>query len=388
MATGAGLFYVNFFWQFNYRYGTMNGKERILTSLALKEPDCVPLYIHGINEGPIIGIGKHLTEGLPEPRDFRLMNERDQLKLVDTLFLIHEHYDIDGITTFEIGHEEKVDALHVRDGFGVVYKLSEYGIPVPVGHPVKDMGELMKFTPPDPKKEDLGLLQLAVGRFQGKKATFWLMRGIFVRSWRLIGMTNYMMNLYSDPEFIHALAKVMLDFSLAQLELLAEAGLDVLVIEDDIAMDTGPMVSLEHFKEFINQYNRQIVERARQKGLKVVRHSDGNLWPLLDLLIETGYDGLNPLEPQADMDIKKVKDYCGDKICLLGNIDCVDLLPRGTAKEVEQAVIQAIEDGAAGGGLIICSSNSLHQGVNPENCIAMFEAVRKHGQYSASAHHA
>jgi len=366
----------------------MNGKERILTSLALKEPDCVPLYIHGINEGPIIGIGKHLTEGLPEPRDFRLMNERDQLKLVDTLFLIHEHYDIDGITTFEIGHEEKVDALHVRDGFGVVYKLSEYGIPVPVGHPVKDMGELMKFTPPDPKKEDLGLLQLAVDRFQGKKATFWLMRGIFVRSWRLIGMTNYMMNLYSDPEFIHALAKVMLDFSLAQLELLAEAGLDVLVIEDDIAMDTGPMVSLEHFKEFINQYNRQIVERAHQKGLKVVRHSDGNLWPLLDLLIETGYDGLNPLEPQADMDIKKVKDYCGDKICLLGNIDCVDLLPRGTAEEVEQAVIQAIEDGAAGGGLIICSSNSLHQGVNPENCIAMFEAVRKHGQYSAGAHHA
>jgi uroporphyrinogen decarboxylase len=359
----------------------MNGKERILTALEIREADRVPLYVHGINEGPIIGIGKHLTEGLPEPRDFRLMDERDQFKLVDTLFMIHEHYDIDGITTFEIGHEEKVDDLHVRDGFGVVYKLSEYGIPVPVGHPVKDMGTLKSYTPPDPKKEDLGLLQLAVERFRGKKATFWLMRGIFVRSWRLIGMTNYMMNLYSDPEFLHTLAKMMLDFSLAQLELLADAGLDVLVIEDDIAMDAGPMVSLEHFTTFINHYNRQIVDRARQKGLKVIRHSDGNLWPLLDLLIDTGYDGLNPLEPQAEMDIKKVKAYCGDKLCLLGNIDCVDLLPNGTPEEVEQAVIQTIEDGAAGGGLIICSSNSLHQGVNPENCIAMFKAVRKHGRY-------
>ncbi|MFH0758304.1 MAG: uroporphyrinogen decarboxylase family protein [Bacteroidota bacterium] len=364
----------------------MTGKERILTALGVREADCVPLYIHGINEAPIIGIGKYLTEGLPEVRDFRLMNDRDKFKLVDTLFMIHEHFDIDGITTFEIGHEEKVDDLHVKDGFGVVYKLSEYGIPVPVGHPVKTLAELKKFTPPLPSKEDLGLLNLAVERFKGQKATFWLMRGIFVRSWRLIGMTNYMMHVYTDPEFLHVLANMMLEFSLAQLDLLAEAGLDVLVIEDDIAMDRGPMISLEHFNIFVNHYNRQIVEKAHQKGLKVVRHSDGNLWPLLDLLLETGYDGLNPLEPQADMDMKRVKAYCGDRICLLGNIDCVDLLPNGNAEQVEQAVIQTIEDGAAGGGLIICSSNSLHQGVQPENCIAMFEAARKHGQYEKAAY--
>jgi uroporphyrinogen decarboxylase len=175
---------------------------------------------------------------------------------------------------------------------------------------------------------------------------------------------------------------MMTEFSFAQLELLDNAGLDILVIEDDIAMDKGPMLSPEHFKEFINYYNRQIVEQAHQKGLKVVMHSDGNLWPLLDTLLETGYDGLNPLEPQAGMAMAEVKSYCGDKICLLGNIDSVDLLPNGNSKQVEQAVIQTIEDGAAGGGLIICSSNSLHPGVNPENCITMFQAVRKHGQYN------
>ncbi len=359
----------------------MNGKERILTALARKEPDMVPLYIHGINEAPIIGIGKHLTDGLPDPKDFRIMSEMDKLKLLDTLFMIHEHYDVDGMTCFEINHEEKVDDLHVKDRFGVVYKLSEYGIPVPVGHPVGDFNELKKFIPPVPGKEDLGLLNLATERFKGQKATFWLMRGTFVRSWRLIGMDNYMLNIYTDPEFIHSLAKMMLDFNLAQLDLLVEAGLDVLVIEDDIATNVGPMISPEHFKLFINSYNRQIVEKAHQKGLKVVRHSDGNLWPLLDILLETGYDGLNPLEPQADMEIKKLKAYCGDKICLLGNIDSVDLLPNGNTEEVEQAVIQAIEDGARDGGLIISSSNSLHPGVNPENCIAMFKAVRKHGKY-------
>jgi len=372
---------------FKQEEAPMNGKQRILTALEVKEPDCVPLYIHGINEAPIIGIGKHLTDGLPEPQDFRLMNDADKLKLVDTLFMIHEAFDIDGMTTFEIGHETRVDDLHVKDGFNVVYKLSEHGIPVPVGHPVKTWEDLKKFTPPVPKREDLGLLDLAVDRFKGQKAIFWLMRGSFVRSWRLMGMTNLMMNLYSDPEFVHAIARMMLEFNLAQLDLLVEAGLDVLVIEDDIASTKTPMISPEHYFTYVNHYNRQIVARAHEKGLKVIRHSDGNLWPLMDILLETGYDGINPLEPQAGMGMKKVKEYCGDKICLLGNIDCVDLLPSGSPAQVEQAVIQAIKDGAKGGGLILCSSNSLHPGVNPENCMAMFKAARKHGQYEKDLHH-
>ncbi len=360
---------------------TVNGKQRIITALENKQPDCVPLYIHGINEAPIIGIGKHLTEGLPEPKDFRLMNDHDKLKLVDTLFMIHEHYDVDGITTFETGHETRVDPTHVADGFNVVYRLSPHGIPVPVGHPVPSFEALKAYKPPVPAAGDLGLLHLAADRFKGSKATFWLMRGIFVRSWRLLGMTNLMMNMVSNPAFVHAAAQMMLEYNLAQLDLLAEAGLDVLVIEDDIASTSGPLISPDHFKTYVNQYNRQIVDKAHKKGMKVVRHSDGNLWPLMDTILDTGYDGINPLEPQAGMHIKKMKAFCGDKICLLGNIDCVDLLPSGTPDQVETAVIQAIADGGAGGGLIICSSNSLHPGVNPENCIAMFQAVRKHGKY-------
>ena len=99
----------------------------------------------------------------------------------------------------------------------------------------------------------------------------------------------------------------------------------------------------------------------------MVRHSDGNLWAILDTLIASGYDGLNPLEPQAGMDLKKVKDTCSGQICLLGNIDCMHLLPEGTPAQVDAAVRQAMDSAAAGGGYILCSSNSLHPGVNPEN---------------------
>ena len=81
------------------------------------------------------------------------------------------------------------------------------------------------------------------------------------------------------------------------------------------------------------------------------------------------------------MHLGEVKAHCGDRLCLLGNIDCRELLPNGTPQQVEAAVVQAIKDAGRGGGLVISSSNSLHPGVDPDNCIAMFEATRKHGSY-------
>ncbi len=81
------------------------------------------------------------------------------------------------------------------------------------------------------------------------------------------------------------------------------------------------------------------------------------------------------------MALKKVKAYCGDRLCILGNIDCMELLPYGTPHQVKKAVQQVIKDAGKGGGLIICSSNTLHPGVNPDNCIVMFEAVKTYGVY-------
>ena len=355
----------------------MNGRERIITALEVREADRVPLYIHGVNEGPIIGLARPITEGLPEVKDFRDMTDMEKFKIVDALFLIHEHYGVDGFTAFEIGNEADVDRRHVIDEFGVVFEKSAYGLPVPKGHPLPEAGDLLKYKAPKPLREYLLLLDLARDRFKGEKALFWLMRGSFVRTWRLMGMENMMLKMFDDPDLVHRVSALVLEYNLELLDMLVEAGLDVLVIEDDVADKNFPLISPDQFKEFVNPYNARLVDEAHQKGLKVVRHSDGNLWPILDILIETGYDGLNPLEPQAGMDLARVKEYCGGRICLLGNIDCIDLLPHGTPDQVDEAVKQAIAAAGQGGGLIICSSNSLHPGVDPENCMAMFKAVHK-----------
>ncbi len=360
----------------------MTGKQRILTALDIRQSDRVPLYIHGINEATIVGIGRHLTDAVPEPKQFHDLDDAERLQLMNVLFLIHEEFGVDGFTSFEINQLEDLDVKYAKDDWGVVYERSPHGLPVVYGNPIKTTADLDRYRPPLPKREHLLLLDLARGRFAGEKALFWLMRGTFVLSWRLVGMSNLMMMMYDDPGSVHRIAEMTVRFNLQMLDLLAGAGLDVLVIEDDIAETRAPLISPAHFDEFVAPYNRRLVERAHELGLKVVCHSDGNLWKLLDSLLECGYDGLNPLEPQAEMTLDRVKAYCGDRLCLLGNIDCAELLPNGTPEQVDNAVAQAITDGGEGGGLIICSSNSLHPGVDPKNCIAMFEATHKYGAAS------
>jgi uroporphyrinogen decarboxylase len=207
------------------------------------------------------------------------------------------------------------------------------------------------------------------------------MRGAFVRSWRLRGMEELLVDMALRPEFVHDLAQVVTEYNLELCTAAVEAGVDVIIVEDDIAGNTNPLISPQHFQEFVAPYNRRVLDFAHSQGVQVVRHSDGHLWPLLDAFLEMGYDGLNPLEPQAGMDLKQVKDYCGDRICLLGNIDCGDLLCSGSEAEVEAAVVQAIADAAPGGGYILCSSNSIHPGVKPENFLAMVRAAKLHGIY-------
>ena len=68
-----------------------------------------------------------------------------------------------------------------------------------------------------------------------------------------------------------------------------------------------------------------------------------------------------------DYIIRQVKKYLKDKACIIGNIDCQELLPNGSTDEIERAVKETIEIDSPGGSYIISSSNSIHPGVKPEN---------------------
>lgn len=158
-------------------------------------------------------------------------------------------------------------------------------------------------------------------------------------------------------------------------------GADIVMTGDDYADRRGPIMSPDHFREFVLPYLKEMVDLAKSKGVPFIKHTDGNIWPIIDMIVETGIDGLDPLEPIAGMDIGRVKELYGDRIAVVGNVDCGELLSRGTVEEVVEAVKETIAKASPGGGHILASSNSIHPAVKPENYKAMVEAAREFGRY-------
>jgi uroporphyrinogen decarboxylase len=147
------------------------------------------------------------------------------------------------------------------------------------------------------------------------------------------------------------------------------------------------MMSPAIFKTFLQPRLMRVVQAIQEEGAFCVKHSDGNLWPILDMIVAVGVDAINPLEPVAGMDIVEVKRRYGDRVCLIGNIDCGELLSRGTPEQVTRTVRDTIRQAAPGGGYIMSSSNTIHSSVKPENYRAMIDATHQYGTYPISLEH-
>jgi len=132
-------------------------------------------------------------------------------------------------------------------------------------------------------------------------------------------------------------------------------------------------------KEFFPRLVK-LVEAWHEHGIKVIFHSDGNLWAVLEDFRQAGIDGINPLEPLSSM-------YAGDvrkaypQWILMGGIDASQLLPFGTEAEVRQTVRKTIEDAGAGGRFWIGSTTEIHPAAKLENVLAMWDEIEKYGYY-------
>ena len=148
-----------------------------------------------------------------------------------------------------------------------------------------------------------------------------------------------------------------------------------------------PLMSPRDFEEFVVAYDRRLVELIHSRPERyVIIHSHGRVNRFLEGFAAIGMDGLNVLEPppMGDTILAEAKARVGDRFCLIGNIQYDDLV-RGTAEEVERLVIEAIRQGAPGGGFILCPCASPYERPLPsqagENLIHYLKMARQHGGY-------
>ncbi|MEW6200602.1 MAG: uroporphyrinogen decarboxylase family protein [bacterium] len=359
----------------------MTGKERFITALKLGEPDAVPIWELAINEPCIINIAKHFTDNVPELKWLHEMTPNDLIAIFNALAMVVDELDFDGVTMPLLTGTEYLGNNIIRDSLGVLHYISSHGMPVPFEGPINSMDDLR--TCKMPKPDDMWILavQLAKDYFKDRKAAVLMSFDPFDLSWSLRGkMQNLLTDYITHPELAHGVARIATDLCIELASLAIDAGVDTIISPGDLAMDQSTLMSAAHFREFVKPYLKELVDAVHSRGCLIVKHSDGNLLPILDDLIEVGFDGVHPIQPQS-MDIGKVKEHCKGKTCVLGNIDCRFLLTSGSVEEVEQSVKDTIRAAAPGGGYILSSSNTIHPDVKPENAIAMYRAARKYGKY-------
>ena len=351
----------------------MTSRQRVLAALRGEVPDRVPI-VDCIDWAPMADLARLLDLDVPaaeEPFAFEQLSA-----------LLTKALGIDSIWICMPLGVTPIDERFVRDRYGSVYRLSRHGEPTVEEGPVGSVEDLAGFDMAGRlTSADFDCVREARELLGPDYPVWFYFADTFKLSWKLRGgMEALLWDFLRDPQLVHGLARVTTDATIATVRGAAQAGADVLLMEGDLAANKAPIFSPAHFREYVKPYYAEIVAAAHDCGLPIVKHSDGNMWPLMQDLIDVGFDGYNPIQPQC-MDIAEVKDRLGGRICLIGNIDCVEVLVSGDEREVAQTVKQTLDVAAPGGGYILSSSNSIHAGVRPENYLAMVRAGREHGAY-------
>nr|MDO8085060.1 uroporphyrinogen decarboxylase family protein [Candidatus Sigynarchaeum springense] len=185
-----------------------------------------------------------------------------------------------------------------------------------------------------------------------------------------------------NPALLRRLFHFLTDIGIAEAEGALKAGYKILVTADDCAYKHGPMISPAQYREFVLPEMQRLTTFIHETDpeARIFLHTDGDIYSLLDIIVEGGMDGLNPLEVNSGMSLKRVKQSHGDKLAFVGNLDTAELLPYGTEAAVRHQVHVVLREGMTGGvktGHVFSACGTLHHAVKMENAVAMMDELRR-----------
>ena len=403
----------------------MNSRQRVLTALAHREPDRVPVdlgatRVTGITAVAYNRLKAHL--GLAEGST-KVFDISQQLAEVEEEIL--ERFGVDVIplnrvqtgfeimnwawkgwrlpdgspclvsTEFDPVREEERDRSSwalVRDGVVVARMPARSFYFTRVHHPLA--GAITKedidaYPWPTISDEELAHLRrrarhlyentdyAIVGEFGGNILEW----GQDLRGWDV-----FLMDLVIHKDLAHHLMDRMVECWLRNLERYLEAVGDyiqIIQMGDDLGTQHGPQISPQLYREMIKPRHQRVYSTVKeQSDIYVFLHSCGAIFDFIPDLIEAGVDILNPVQTSArGMDPVALKREFGHRITFWGGgCDTQRVLPRGTPEEVREDVRERLRVFAPGGGYVFAAVHNIQPDVPPENLVAMFQAVREFGR--------
>ena len=372
----------------------MNGKERVKMTLSLQEPDRVPT---GENDMDYVLVEQLLgRETLYNSR----WKEKEALWDGRRDEIVADY----GTTLVDLARALEWDYVRVP----TMPPAGEYARPVMTGPYswLDDQGREIHYSPavgniatrvdnsemtidqlPDPDApfevdpSELEAVRHVVGKLGESRFVIGRLPidGTFPYQ-ETVGMQEFLVRMITEPAFVHRAIDVYVGRSIAYINALLDAGCDAVMTTDDYSGNQGPFMGSARFRHFIQPGIARQVAAAHERGGLFIKHTDGNVWDILDTLIETGIDGWHGIQPNIGMDLRLLKQRYGDRLCFFGGVNCETLI-EGTPEQAAGEVRYAIDHAAPGGGLVIATGNVVQPGSELENYLAAREATREYGKY-------
>ncbi|MGI6208954.1 MAG: uroporphyrinogen decarboxylase family protein [Anaerolineae bacterium] len=283
------------------------------------------------------------------------------------------------------------------DAWGCVWRAAIDGLAgTVIEHPLADWAHLDGFTPPDPLADDEDAPRSALWsrrparwadaaerlermRRQGRPAHATVGHGVlFLLLSDLRGFDNLMLDMALEDERLDRLIEIASSYTLTQLGRWAELRPDVIEFGDDLGSQTASLPGPRHFQRYLAPTYRAWFDRCHQAGALAVFHSDGYIMDIVDPLLATGLDVINPQDLVNGVDVlaREVKG----RVCIRLDIDRQSVLPYGTRQEIRELIeIETRVLGSPAGGLeFICG---IYPPTAPDNVDALCCALEEFRTY-------
>lgn len=194
---------------------------------------------------------------------------------------------------------------------------------------------------------------------------------------------NGLMALMDDPARCQAAMARMNQEVIVKALAQCARGVDAMKLSSPLA--GAGFISRDMYAEFVLPYEKEVIAAVhREHGLPCYIHTCGAIGDRLDLMLRTGTDGLECLDPPplGTVNLDEAVAQIGDKVFIKGNLDSVNELYRHTVDEVRAIVRQRIEIGRRARGYILSSACSVAPVVPPENIAVLRKAAEQYGRFT------
>ena len=347
----------------------MTSRERLQGAARRQSVDRIPVAPYLGNHGARIAgvpIGRYCQSG-------RVMAEAQ--------FRAWQIYGQDAVVA-------QSDNYYIAEGFGVKVTHYEDATPTLKAPAVRELADIQRLVVPDPWKDGrmpvyLEAIQRLAEMTRGEVAVRAPGTGPFSLAAHLLGAEEFLIELAladrkpggTGEDCLRRLMELTADALIAFATACLEAGADLVQAGDSLA--SIDMISPATYRKWAWPSERRFFAAlnplAERRGAATLLHICGNMTPVLESMADTG---AHILELDHKVSLKTASERVGSQVCLMGNLDPVELLWRGTPAEVTRTAQQAIADAGNRGGFILGSGCEVPMAAPKENIMAMIDAVQ------------